>query len=278
MTTPLLIDTARLDRYVTTLTRHGAGAAASQVYAMITSGTFPSRQARFSNAAAEALAAELVADGASFTPDDDYGSITHLTTQAGGMGYIQSRSAALLLAVALLTRPSMVWSMREASIEEIETQLAIAADEMSDILDNVLYGYEMLPQPPEFIVVEHQAPRTWLPRRETGRYCAFGAIFEDVMLGLESFARLSGAGTRILDHWKHTRGRLIGHNVMNGAVSYFARNGFSLVPMPPPPSGQQPLTMMAWNYSDAGARARIEALGLTLWTQPGSGRRTDNEA
>ena len=189
---------------------------------------------------------------------------------------VRGAGAAVVIGMIAQYMPDLVWRLRRVTKQEVDTELFMIADGESDHFAYALYAYDMLPQRGQQVfVVDHPFVRPFTnPWRSapSEQYCAIGVINGDVMVSLESFVPESRTGTRILNHWKQTRGRLIGHHVLPHAESYFHHQGFYALPKQPTPAGHTPFSIMAWNYPVADAVATVNRLGLP-WsriTPPGS--------
>lgn len=175
----------------------------------------------------------------------------------GGHPALASLGHAICLAAVDDCCPTASWRLRRVFEPSEIATLFDEEDGDNDIMLAAISHYPMLATP-EIVVAERCAP--FIDRtEETTRHWAVGIVAGDILLGLNARISGTGAGTRILEYWKASRGYLIAHNVLN--VPYFARHSFVLVPCPAAITAIAMLSM-CWNIDPMLAMLRLQELGL----------------
>jgi len=261
----------RWKRYEDILRRSKAHRVERCLQTVIKDGSFRRvRPPTMPNDVAVELFARLAEEGLAFVEEVDLDE--HPGPDRGGYFTVQlpntlidgvrGAGAAVVIGMIAQYMPELVWRLRKVAKRETFGRLFTLADGESDYFVHALSEYAMLPpQSRHVVVVDHPFDTSWRCSAAES-YCAVGVINGEVMVSLESFVPGSGAGTRILDHWKQTRGRLIGHHVLPHAVAYFQRHGFYPLPSQLMPAGHAPVSIMAWNYPVGDAVATVNRLGL----------------
>lgn len=213
-------------------------------------------------------------DNAYVTPECPWEYESHY----GGHPALPSLTHCVCLAAVDECLPSASWRVRRILEDSELTKLIIIADGLHDVIVHALYEYDHLPDR-EIVVAERCAPFIIATIADLNIPWAIGVAYRDVLLGLSTLIEhTTGAGTRILDHWKTTRNWLIAHHVTNR--TYFTAKEFDPVPHgnhQPLPGQTRRQHHMCWQIDPQLAATRIDQLDLS-WYDGGVADEEDDTA